>query len=145
MSDIHHYHAGQFFAFKTQIGLKLFLFQLDIFFSRRSSLNFMGYTRSFNYTILLFLHKTINNILQQGRAGTTLSECSFPQPNKTNTTETKSQRETLPMPKLYQYHISPPKKHNFHKEDWHTFSANCVHRISTVSEYLPTGILLYKI
>ena len=67
MSDIHHYHAGQFFTFKTQIGLKLFLFQLDNLLLLPFKLCLMDYTLLLNHTVLLFLHKAINNILQQGQ------------------------------------------------------------------------------
>ena len=63
MSDIHHYHAGQFFTFKTQIGLKLFLFQLDNLLLLPFKLCLMDYTLLLNHTVLLFLHKAINNIL----------------------------------------------------------------------------------
>ena len=127
MSDIRHYHAGQFFAFKTQIGLKLFLFQLDNLLLLPFKLCLMGYALPFNHTVFLFLHETVDQILQQSQQTQSCQEYNFPQPNKTSTTETKSQREALPMPKPYQYYISQLGKYNFHKEDGHTFSANCVH------------------
>ena len=59
MSDIHHYHAGQFFAFKTQIGLKLFLFQLDNLLLLPFKLCLMDYTLALTIGILLGVYSSV--------------------------------------------------------------------------------------
>ena len=67
MSNICHYHTGQLLAFKTQIGLKLLLFQLNNLLLLPLKLCLMGYALPFNHTVFLFLHETVDQILQQSQ------------------------------------------------------------------------------
>lgn len=75
---------------------------------------------------------------------TILPRYNFPQPNKTNTTDAKSQKEALPMPKHSIGIIYLCLKHNFHRRAENTSSANSVHPASIGQNILPTDTLPYK-